>query len=340
MLKILNKYKKWLIIGSFLYVYLILILVSPSGYSATTPGEISNTGDIYNIEGKTFNDNINTVVVYSWHEITTFQKWITENNSKYNVEELSEYESTLSSKELRLQGKISNDASHLSAIITAYKYAAIKDKSIKIDYTLDGFSVYATNNSNLKIGDVIISIDNLPLNTNSYEDYLTTLNLYDSNRPNSFTTNDLKKIIVLRDNNQLEIELQANSYIYHFPKYSINNDTINPKITIQPEKNVGGPSGGMIQTLSIYVALRNIKIDSKVAGTGTIQLDNDANVGKIGGLVQKFHTVTNNKVDIFIIPKSQYHEIESLVTNKTKFEIFQVENFDDVVSLLENGDIK
>lgn len=340
MLKILNKYKKWIIMFSFVYIYLVFILISPSGYQAITPGEISNTNEIYTIEGKEFENNINTVAVYSWHEITNFQKWITENNSKYIVEELSDYESSLTSSEIKLQGRISNDSSHLNAIITAYKYAKLKDSSIKFDYFLDGLTIYATNNVNLKIGDVITNINNTSITNNSYEDFLRNENLYNEASPSIIKPNQTVRLTILRNDEVLEINLLEKEVIQFYPKYHYNNETISPKIQVQPEKNVGGPSGGMIQTLSIYTALLNIKLTNKIAGTGTIETDNESSVGKIGGLVQKFHTVSKQKVDVFIVPKSQYDLIKDLDNSKTKFKVLQVEAFSDLVSMLESGELK
>lgn len=346
MLKILNKYKKWLIIFSFAYLYVIAILIAPSGYKAITPGSLDKINDSYQITGINFNNNINTVSVYSYPEITVFQKWIIEKNNRFDVSKKTKVDQELSLKEQRLQGKISHDSSNDNALIAAYTYANKINKEISIEYELKWLTVYYSNNPNLKVGDEILTINGKHINqssTNSYESFLTNLGLYNTNDPNLIRGERVStKISFQRKQTELlSTELLENQFIVFYPKYEITKTT--PTLENIKKLNVGGPSGGMIQTLAIYSALLDYDYGKiKIAGTGTINSNNNFSVGKIGGLPQKYYTVKKAKADYFIIPESQLNELDKINRNNDKVKVIVVKDFeeviDKVVNTLKRGD--
>lgn len=331
MLKIIKKYKKFLIAISFAYIYLLIILLAPSKHIAITPGEINNVDDIYVIEGVDFDDTFNVVSVYSWPEISVFQKWLINNSKRYEVRPQNDYEQSLSRAELALQGRISNNSSHNNAVITAYEHAKLIDSNIRINYTLNSLTVYATNNLDLKIGDEIIKINNQPITTKSYQTYLENFDLYDENYNNRFNAKDLS-LTILRGEEELIIEVINNDAVVFYPNYEIKSTT--PTYEGLREKiNRGGPSGGMIQTLAIYSSLLNINYGNlKVAGTGTIDTNLNFTVGRIGGIVQKYYTVKDNKVDVFIIPTSHLNEIEDIIKESDKVKVITVDSFKDLIT--------
>ncbi|VEU80798.1 S16 family serine protease [Haploplasma axanthum] len=336
MLKILNKYKKWIIIFSFAYVYIVFMLIAPSGYSAITPGEVMKTANVYKIEGKEFENDINTVAVYSWQKISIFQKWLIEDNKNYDFFTESEYEKSLSRNELSLRGKISHDSSNNNAIITAYTYANKVNSNVTIDYSLEGLSVYGTNNPDLKIGDLIIGINDSKFNNNDYISFLNNLEILNENYLTVIDTNKDYSFNVLRNKEEIKINVKNNQRIQFYPNYKINSATPSYNGT-KDQGNVGGPSGGMIQTLAIYTSLLDIKFDNlKIAGTGTIEMDSNSTVGKIGGLPQKFITIKKAKVDLFIVPESQYNEIKEQVSKQTNVEVVTVSSFEDVITKVIN----
>lgn len=335
MLKIIKQYKKFLIAISFAYIYLLIILLSPSKHIAITPGEVNNVDDIYVIEGVDFDSNFNVVSVYSWPEITVFQKWLINNTNRYELRPQSNYEQTLSRAELNLQGRISNDSSHNNAVITAYEYAKLIDNKININYNLKSLTVYATNNLDLKIGDEIIKINNILVTGKSYQTYLEQFDLYDENYNNRFNAKDLS-LTILRNEEEITIDVVNNNQVIFYPNYEIKSTT--PSYEGLREKiNRGGPSGGMIQSLAIYSSLLNINYNNlKVAGTGTIDTNLDFTVGRIGGIVQKYYTVKDNKIDIFIIPSSHYSEIEDIIKESDKVLVVTVDSFNDLITKFVN----
>lgn len=342
MFKLLNKYKKWLIIFSFAYIYIIFMLIAPSGFYALTPGEIDATNKMYQIENVEFINDINTVSVYNFRKLTTFQKWLIEKNPVYDVREINDPFQKLSFKEQQLQGKISNDSSHNSAVIAAYEEANKVKNTILIDYQLEGLTIYDTNNSKLKIGDLIIKINQSNLNDKNYYDTLKNEEVFYGTSPSIIKSAKEYQITILRDNKEQTINLSASDLISYFPKYDIKNTA--PKYQGFTEQfNVGGPSGGAMQTYSIYTALLDINLSNiKIAGTGTIEVVENMRVGEIGGLVQKFHTVKKAKVDHFFVPYSQFNQIEHLVKN-VKFKVYPVRDFNEIILItnkIVSGEIK
>lgn len=332
MLKLINKYKRFLILISFAYIYIVAILLIPSKVRVLTPGETTNTFNIYNVEEVEINKNFNTLSVYNWHNVTVFQKWITENNVRYDQ---SEIRKDLTRKDLGLQGRISNESSHNNAVITAYKYANKINSNITINYELQSLTIYDTNSNNLKIGDEIIKINNESITTNSYEDYLSNLNLYNNNK---YIKNTNSILTIKRGNEVIEINLNENEALYFYPKYEILNTS--PKyLGFKEDLNVGGPSGGAIQAISLYTSLLNIDLKNvKIAGTGTIETNNNFSIGNIGGVVQKYYTALNNQMNYLILPKDNFNELRMAISNLNKdLTVISVESFDDLIKLV--GDI-
>lgn len=332
MLKLLNKYKKWLIIFSFAYIYILMILLAPSKFIVLTPGEINTISQNYTIEDKEFTNNINSVSVYSWQTVTTFQSWLIKNNDRFDIREKTEYDNSLSRKELNIQGNISHESSLQNAIITAYTYAMKADASISIDYKLRGFSVYYSNNKELQIGDQIININSKEIKNNTYQKYLEDLDLYVSDK-NYFKPDKTYFVTIQRGNELKVINIKDTDIIRYYPKYEILSTY--PVIKTKDNTNVSGPSGGMIQTLGIYLALMEINLPNvKLAGTGTINTNDLFEVGAIGGIVQKYYTVKKNKIDYFLVPKSNISELSGVINESDKVKVIVVETFDDVISFI------
>lgn len=331
MLKIIKKYKKFLICISFAYIYLLILFIAPSNYLALTPGELTNVKSMYEIEDVKINDNFNTVSIYNWYEITVFQKWLITNNDRFEVREQSDYEKSLSRYEQNLQGKISNISSHKNAVITAYTYANKIDSNITIDYNLESLTVYATSNKELRIGDEIIEINNKKIDTKNYQEYLEQLSLFDQNNSNRIQSNNLT-LKILRKNVEIIINQNELKTIYFYPNYNILETT--PKYDgFKDKSNHGGPSGGMIQSLAIYSSLLNINFGNlKIAGTGTIDTNTNNTIGEIGGIIQKYYTVKDNKVDLFIIPTAHLNDIKDIIKPKDKITVITVDTFDDCIN--------
>jgi len=122
------------------------------------------------------------------------------------------------------------------------------------------------------------------------------------------------------------------TYLRYYPNYEIYEAI--PHFELPGlDTVIGGPSGGMMQTLSIYASLLKLNIgDIKIAGTGTILMS--GNIGKIDGIRQKIYTAKQENVDLFFIPKAHLSDISGL---KYTFDLIAVETIEEAVQALHEA---
>ncbi|HYO00251.1 MAG TPA: site-2 protease family protein [Actinomycetota bacterium] len=98
-------------------------------------------------------------------------------------------------------------------------------------------------------------------------------------------------------------------------------------------RNIGGPSAGLIYALLISDLLdtRDIAGDRRIAASGTIQLD--GRIGAVGGLPEKLVGAEEARADIFLVPQS---ELDGLTQPETESEIatIGVDDLKDAVGIL------
>lgn len=307
-----NTFKKWFVSYSFLMFYLLLILTFPTNESVTLPGNTQDTKQIYRIDGY---DTVSfeTIYIINYEPLTYFQRAILELSQRADIRAITDYEESLSQLEMFQVGQIQKESSYHLSVITAYQKA-----NQVIDYQFKGYALISKPNStsNLHIGDLILTINGLPLEEN------TSLT--------PFLNETTLTLDIIRDETLMTVTYVRNTDdipLYVYPMFQINEAI--PTIDLFGMNSlIGGPSSGMMMTLSIYASLRSFKIDDIIAGTGTIELD--GSVGRIGGLVQKYYTVYDH-VDYMLVPKEQLVSLNGLDTQK----IVAVETIDDAISFLE-----
>ena len=323
MLKLLKQYKKILIILSFPYLYLLMVLIAPTELAVTAPGGLNQVDAQIVLEGVDMTENFNTVYVYSYYPITPFQSWLLANDESMDIYLMTERQQDTSMRDDYLQGQVSKHVSLKTALIQAYELAGLEDSSITMDYHYAGLYVYyrPSRISQLQIGDEIVEINGESYQDYTHEDFI----MFAYQDEVSFK---IKRII------QDEVTYVTVDYTYidtdsrmiFYPNYEI--DIASPKYELPGlDSVVGGPSGGLIDTLSIYASLLNINFgDLVLAGTGTIEMD--GTVGRIGGITQKIYTAMYENVDIFFIPESHYSEISGIGYT---FEIVRIETIEQAV---------
>ena len=323
MLKLLKHYQKILIILSFSYLYLLMVLVMPTEMAVTAPGGLNAVDEAIVIEGVEMVNNFNTVFVYSYYPITPFQSWMLAKDETMNVYLMTDRMLDTSLREDYLQGQLTKHVSLKTSIIKAYEIASIEQPEISIEYHYAGLYVYyrPSRISELEIGDEIVEINGESYLEHSHTEFVELA--YQSD-----VSYKVKRIV----GDQITYEtiqysyVDTDEYMVFYPNYTI--DSAEPSYEF-PGLNgiVGGPSGGLVQTLSIYVSLVNINLGTnKIAGTGTIEMS--GSVGRIGGITQKIYTAIYNNVDIFFIPESHYNEISHI---DYPFEMVRVETVEQAV---------
>jgi PDZ domain-containing protein len=83
-------------------------------------------------------------------------------------------------------------------------------------------------------------------------------------------------------------------------------------VKIVPQKIVGGPSAGLLFTLTVYnmVSPEDLTGGRKIAGTGTINVD--GTVGPIGGVEQKVAAAEAAGAEYFLSPVENYENARSV----------------------------
>jgi PDZ domain-containing protein len=85
------------------------------------------------------------------------------------------------------------------------------------------------------------------------------------------------------------------------------------KVTIETENNIGGPSAGLMFTLSIIDKLtaEDLTAGRRIAGTGAIDLD--GGIGAVGGVAEKLIAVSRQGVSTFLIPAENCDNVRGRV---------------------------
>ena len=299
----------------------------------TAPGGLNEVRDLIEVEG---NDNIegsfNTIYVYSYEKASILQTYIA-SFADYNEISDSSTTTNLTYEERHLAGQIQKNSSIEGSLICAYNYANKTNKDIKIEYSLGGFLISnrQINQSYLEIGDLIYGVirNNVTYGVsdpNKFVDILNNLKIGDT-------------ILIIRDEKTTEYTLNEEissdnlNRFSAYAKYNINEETIFPKYTLH-KSNTLGPSGGLLQTLSVYCQITGIDLThgKKVCGTGTISVS--GKVGAIGGISQKVVTALRGGADVFICPKANSDEgLKAYLNEKDheKMKFIIVETFEEAV---------
>jgi PDZ domain-containing protein len=104
------------------------------------------------------------------------------------------------------------------------------------------------------------------------------------------------------------------------------------KVTVHTE-NIGGPSAGLAMTLGIMDKLSSGRLTGNriVAATGTI--DQNGNVGDVGGVAEKTIAVENAGATVFFVPKVELKTAEAKAS--PQLHVYAVSNVDQVLRILQ-----
>ncbi len=225
--------------------------------------------------------------------------------------------------------KLEYDGAISNATYVAFNKAGINYEITKKHY----YIIYKTekNDSNLKIGDEILSYDDKSFtNIEELNSYINTLN-----------ENDKIKIKYERDNREYTTDAtiyKENDHLYiGISVCTILDIKSDYNLKVKTKSSESGPSGGLITALTIYNAItkEDITKGNKIVGTGTI--DMQGNVGEIGSVEYKLAGAVKGNADIFICPKENLDDAQKYAKEKNyDIMIVGVATFDEALQTLES----
>lgn len=320
--------KNYKFILSLFLIYIILTIKFP--YYIDAPGGIDNISDKIIIDGYKSKGSFNLAYVREYRAtIPTFiisffnkdYKIIKQDDVMLELEDYNAYNT---------RDKILMDESISNAIYVAYTKANKNIEVISSKATV--IYIDSTANTNLTVGDEIISIDDKKINDR--EDISLVISKYSvGDKIDIKVKNNNKEYNryahILDDNDKKIIGI----IICNLKEYKTD-----PKVDVLTKKNESGSSGGLITALSIYNSLINNDLTKgkKIVGTGTI--DSEGNIGSIGGVEYKLKSAVKSNADIFLVPKDENY-VEAIKLKKEKkynIEIVGISTFDEAVSYLNN----
>ncbi len=217
-----------------------------------------------------------------------------------------------------------------NAIYVSYTKAGLTPNVVK--YHAYVTYVYESSNTELKVGDEILSYDGADfVSFDLLNDYIKTKNIGDKVR-----------VRVIRDEKTKELEIEVRD-INGEAKLGISLAMVNeyentPDLEYTTKSSESGSSGGLMMTLALYDILtdEDIARGRKISGTGTISLD--GTVGEISGVKYKLAGAVKKKADIFIAPKDNYEEAINLKKeNNYNIEIIEAIDFNQVINALREN---
>lgn len=313
-------------IGLFLIMALFLVKFD---YMIYTPGSLENLDDRIIVEPSyESKGSMNLTYVTSMPAnipnmllSLIIPSWDIESLDDMRVEDESE-------KEIENRDKIYLKDTSYDAIIAAFKEANMKYEITSTDVTVT--YVYNIAETNIKIGDVIKTINNIKIT--SFDSLKEEVNKYE--------VGEKININVLRNNKIIECEAtllsEENKKMIGISLAELKNIKTNPEVKFVFKDNESGSSRGLMCALEIYnrITKYDITKGNIISGTGVI--DENGNVGSIGGVKYKLKGAVNKHAKVFIVPSGNYEEAMSL-KNKYNYniEIIKADTLSNVIKALK-----
>ena len=320
--------KNYKIICIYIIAFIVLTIEFP--YYVEAPGGIIDVKDRINIESSYNSSGSFNLAYVSEYKGTIPMFIISLFNKDYKILKKNEVlmdNQTINDYELR--DKLLLKEAYASAIYVGYIKAGVSINVLNDELYVD--YIFEDSDTDLKVGDKIIEVDNISVSSREDIDNILT----------NHNIGDNIEIKVISNNHEYIRKSTLINYqdkpIIGISVIKIRNMETIPKISINYHSHESGPSGGLLLALSIYNDLieEDITHGLKIVGTGTI--DYEGNVGSIGGVEYKLKSAVKNKADLFIVPNGENYEsvIKEKKQRNYKIEIIGVNNIDDVIEYLK-----
>ena len=304
MKELFKHYKNYIFVLLIPYLFIMFILVYPIDFTIQSPGGLTEVENLIEVDynnDKEIEGTISTTYIVSVKRPTYFQFMLGTFTDYSTISVLAGSNLTYTNEEIATISYLDKAISVDAAIIVAYQKATESNTDVVIEHEAKtmvyGKAEYLDHYDDIEFGDEFVKMigDNGYVVTEIAEIAANTL-LEDSYDWVFINEDDAEYTINLsKDEEYGKFGITLKTY------YIVDRETTFPSYT-ESNSNIGGPSGGLLQTLSIYNMLvtEDLTKGLKIAGTGTITYD--GSVGYIGGVEQKIITAYLNKVDLFFRP--------------------------------------
>lgn len=332
------------------YLFFLFLLIYPVQFYVNAPGGLTEVRDLIEVDynqDKVTSGTISTTYIVSIQRPTYFQFMLGTFSPYTTMNVISPSNSTYTNQEIAKISYLDKETSVDASIIVAYLKAQETNPDIHIVYATKimvyGKAEYLDHYDEIDFGDEFVQlVGDGGVIVTAIEDFATYTkdsDHYDFTFRKASGTTYTVTLSIDPEYNKFGITLKT--------YYVVDDDDTYPSFK-EKNSSIGGPSGGLLQTLSIYNMLisEDLTHGLKIAGTGTINYD--GSVGYIGGVEQKVLTAKLNHVDLFFMPsldetKSYDNYQEALrVCEKYGFDpdgwLIPVATFDDAISYLEGLD--
>ena len=301
-------------------------------YYALSPGpveEIANLIDIEDSDIYALNGDLYMLTV-SLQEVNAFeyaQGWLDPSVDLVGREAIRPRD--VSPEEHREANRQSMEDSKDTAISVALKYLGYEVTDAGEGVLVTSVLENTPADGVLEPGDVIVEVDGTPV-------------FIRDDGVNAITANEIGDTIPLKvDRNgellDLEVTLIEHTQQPGSPMVGFTPDTYNRTLVLPVDvdidtQNIGGPSAGMMYTLTIIDLLTEEDLTGGriVAGTGTIS--SDGTVGAIGGVRQKVVAAQAAGADVILVPEANF--ADALTVKDDGVEIYAITTIDDAVNVL------
>lgn len=333
-----NKGRNWLIALAVIII-LTIIAIWPTNYFIESPGEAVPVGQFIKSTNKKPNN---------FYLVTVSQTSRPASVAQYLWSYTKKFDSRIPSSEL-LGGQTSDqyqelqswfmETSQQNAIYYAAKKAGLKPKLNYQGVYVLNVQKHSSFKGKLQIGDTVLGANGHRFHsTEEMMAYLqkqrigskVTISVLRDEEKKHFTG----KIVKVMGTGKAGIGIQLVEHV---------KVTTKPKLSINAGA-IGGPSAGLMFTLTSYEVFTNNNLTNghKVAGTGTIVPN--GKVGIIGGIDKKVVSASKAGAEVFFAPtdatgvkKSQTNYVIAKKTAKqihTKMKIVPVSSFEDALKYL------
>lgn len=332
----LKKSTRLLIISIVLAIILNFIQLP---YYITKPGMATNLNPLIEIENGYEEEgsfSLTTVQIgranpftYLWAKTQKYYEVFPLEQVKYEGESDQEY----IERQIQMM-----EASQESAIGIAFEKA---EKPVEIRYF--GVIVLSVINNmpaygKLQVGDKITHVDGIKIKTS--DDFIHYVE--------SKNNGEEISVSFKRDGKEKTTQIKLATFPDNPEKVGIGISLMtdrelitSPSVKLDTE-DIGGPSAGLMMALEVYNQLtkEDLTRGYKIAGTGTI--NDNGEVGPIGGISQKVVAADKEGIDIFFAPNekgdpnSNYDEaVKTAKDINSEMKIVPVDTFDDAVNFLK-----